>query len=822
MKPKYYSCFFLSLFACGQGNIQDTDRKDNLLDGPASTKLINNFCKKVKDTYDENDPSACVESINKLVGKYANNFWSLERCQGIFKQLCEQVPSYPSQIVYDVLYALLKNKCLDAVGVRTIIQGIEENNPKVFSSLKNSVEKKFKTCNQGTGDYSASIITESFGFILNKTIFIPGINTFTSTPIPQQKKEITIDDLTNIWQCVRFIINNNGFDTNSLKKLIKLASSEDFNEAIKAIADAGILFKDSGDDMMKAFDEENVNLNNTGLKALANCIDELNNYEITSGDNLKHLFTSLKNCTDLAPIFKKCTNAVQVDGKFLSKLAEKCPENYHNLIESIDKTHFDKNDGKKDGYLQFLEKYHNVNTKGLSPLFSKLLDFFPVADFIKLLKNIDLNRATFLDPLIKSLKGKKFNLECLKQLIDKHQDNSDTFNIVINKINKGSFDKDAKGDEVIQAFDGKNIQLEDDNLTKILSMIGWIKKQKISNCQTAIDFCYQNIKNLNGKNIKAVFEKVKDDKKFDLNDLVQLWEQGEKKFNKILPYIPETKLKQDNQGNDVIDKIIEKNIELNKNTLPQVLLMIDKNQKISAKKNKEVFQICRDNKFNKEDINRILAKCADNLKFDLDCLKLYNRVYSEQLNTVLAAIPDDKFNKKNNGNVVVKTIKNKEFDFDEGKLKKVLLLCQGGEITNVNSLYFVFSRSWNFVEDVKALDPFVGNNSLNGNGVISKIDGAEPEAQTAFVKKFYSKIQDHTITISNKNIAEKFVCFAYILYGQANDLTDLKKKIKTQANDHINSALKKDKLKKFGGEDKEYNDFDAFKKKLSEVLKLNE
>ena len=140
MKPKYYSCLFLSLFACDQENIQNTNRKDNLLDGPASTELINNFCEGVKDINDKNDnndPSAYVEPINKLVGKYANSFRSLERCQGIFKQLCEQGPTYSSQIVYDVLYALVKNKCLGAVGVRTIIQGIKEKNPEVFSLLNN-------------------------------------------------------------------------------------------------------------------------------------------------------------------------------------------------------------------------------------------------------------------------------------------------------------------------------------------------------------------------------------------------------------------------------------------------------------------------------------------------------------------------------------------------------------------------------------------------------------------------------------------------------------------------------------------------------------
>lgn len=821
MKPKYYSCLFLSLFACDQENIQNTNRKDNLLDGPASTELINNFCEGVKDINDKNDPSACVELTTKLVGEYANSFCSLERCKGIFKQLCKQGPTYSSQIVYDVLYALVKNKWLDADGVRTIIQGIKEENLTVFSLLNNYVEKKFKTCNQGTDDDAARIIAESFGFIFNKTIFIPGINTFTSTPIPPSENAITVDDLTDIWQCVNFI-KNNVFDQNSLKKLIALASSGDFNEAIKAIAGAGIFFQDSGNNMMKEFNGKNINLNNEGLQALANCIQS--SREIATTAKLKLLIPSLKNCTDLAPILKRCTNGVKVDGKFLSQLAQTCPQNYHDLIESIPKERFNTADDKKAGYLQFLETYHNVNKEGLSPLFSKLPNYFPEDDFITLLDNIDLDSATSLKPLIESLQGATFNLECLKKLATTYKDNSDTFNKVLSKINQYNFDQDNNGDEVIQAFDGKNIQLYNENLKKILFMI--YIGNKISDWQKAIDFCCENIKNLNDENIQSVVKQIKSNLKFDLNTLTYLWGKGEGKFNQILPCIPKHKLKKDNHGDNVIDEIIKNTIKLNKNTLPKVLSMIDDKKKITTTKNKDVFQICCENEFNAEDIKNILEKCKDNFKFALDCLDLYETVGKKRFNNVLAAIPDDRFDKNNTGNDVVKKIQTKAIALEEGNLSKVLLLCKDGDkITDVNSLYFVFCRSCNDAEGVKVLITFVEDNSLHGNGVISKInttDAKTTDAQKAFVEKFYSKIKNSTINIFNKNIAEKFVWFAYLWYKQDSNLTDLKNKMKNDVDKALlNNALKKDTLKDFGGKEITNEDFEAFQNKLSDVLELN-
>lgn len=754
MKPKYYSCFFLSLFACDQGNIQDTDLKDNLLDGPASTELINNFCQKVKDINDENDPSACVESINKLVGKYANNFWSLERCQGIFKQLCEQVPSYPSQIVYDVLYALLKNKCLDAVGVRTIIQGIEENNPKVFSLLNNYVCLNRSRVNET--DEPDRIIAESFGFILNKTIFIPGINTFTSTPIPQQKKEITIDDLTNIWQCVRFIINNNGFDTNSLKKLIKLASSEDFNEAIKAIADAGIFFKDSGDEMMNAFDGENVNLNDAGLQALANCIQDAK--QIVTTQNVKDLIPSLQNCKHLAPIFNKCTNGFIFD------------------------------------------------------------------DFITLLDHIDLDRTTLLGPLAESLKNDTFNLECLKKLAEKYKTDTATFNKVFSKIGDEKFDTSAKGDDVIQAFEGKNIELEDRNLTKVLLMIDGA--ELISNCQKAIIFCDKHITNPDEYNIPTVFDKVTPTHTLTvLKELLKAKEQVA--LNNILPHIPEEKLHQCN-GNPVIEIIIQNQDNLKANTIYKVLSRIsggkkDKN-KIDSSKHKEVFKLC----CNKPDldINKFIDKCK-NFKFKLDWLGWYKTYNPDRFYYVLTAIADDKFDKNNTGDAVLNKIRtlitDADMNFKRGNLKKILNLCQEKtNITEVDDLYPVFCRSRGYKEDVNALFDLVADASLNGNNFINKITSdQERGAQDDFVKTFYRKIKNETITISDKNIAKKFVWFTYIWYKQDSSLVNLKNKLKEDTDKTmVNGALKKETLKKFGGENEECNNFDAFEKKLREVLEL--
>lgn len=751
MKPKYYSCFFLSLFACDQGNIQDTDRKDNLLDGPASTELINNFCQKVKDINDENDPSACVESINKLVGKYANNFWSLERCQGIFKQLCEQVPSYPSQIVYDVLYALVKNKCLGAAGVRTIIQGIEENNPKVFSLLNNYVCLNRSRVNET--DEPDRIIAESFGFILNKTISISGINTFTSTPIPQQKKEITIDDLTNIWQCVRFIINNNGFDTNSLKKLIKLASSEDFNEAIKAIADAGIFFKDSGDEMMNAFDGENVNLNDAGLQALANCIQDTN--KIATTNNVLYLFPSLKNCTDLAPIFKKCEKAVTVD------------------------------------------------------------------EFIKLLDNIiNLNSVISLDPLVASLQDGKFNLDCLKKLTEKYNNKSDKFNKVLSKISGEKFDTSAKGDDVIQAFEGKKIELEDRNLTKVLLMIS--AKELISNCEKAIYFCDENITNPNESNIEAVFNKGENEI-FKLNVLESLLTSRKyTALNKILPHIPDEKLCHQHKGKKLITIIINHQDNLEANTIHKVLLMIDDRQKIVEKQNTTVFKLC----CNKQglDINKFIRKCID-FKFTLDCLDVYKKKDNhDQFNTVLAAIPDENFETKNNGDVVVKKFQNNDIEVTKGNVRRILLLCQDGKkITNVTCLYFVFSRSYDDKEGVKALIALVEDNSLNGNSVIWQIDTTKTyttDTQKDFVKKFYGKIRDNTIYLFDQNIAKKFVLFTYIWYKQDDQLIYLEKKMKKnnkkEPYDYDKLIPNKTILQNVGCETDE--DFTAFKTALNTAL----
>ena len=827
MKPKYYSCFFLSLFACGQENKEvknaeskDADPKGNLLNRDLSIiDVVNNLCEGVKDINDKNNPSAYVELTTKLVGEYANSFWSLERCQGIFKQLCEQVPSYPSQIVYDVLYALLKNKCLDAVGVQTIIQGIKEKNPKVFSLLNNYVCLNRSRVNET--DEPARIIAESFGFIFNNTIFIPGINTFTSTPIPLQEKGITIDDLTNIWQCVRFIINN-GFDTKSLKKLIKLASSGDFNEAIKAIADAGILFKDIGDDMMKAFEKEEVNLNDAGLQALANCIRDAK--QIVTTQNVKHLIPSLQNCKHLAPIFNKCTNAVQVDDEFLLELADKCTDNYHDLIESIPQERFNINNTKREGYLSFLNQYRNVNKEGLSPLFSKLPNFFREADFLKLLGYIDLNSATSLDTLVESLQDEKFNLGCLKILVKKYNNNSDKFNKVLSLINPGKFDNNADGNGVIGIFKYKEIQLDDGNLIKILSMIN--DTTKISDCEKAIDFWCKNIKNLNEQNIKAVFEKVEDDKKFNLNDLGTLWAQGKDKFDQILPCIPKAKLKQDHKGNDVIKTITALSIKLNTKTIPNVLSMIDDLQKISHDNNTAVFKFCcdKDNEFVAEDIKNILSKC-DNFEFVLDLLNVYAIIqYKAQFNAILSAIPDKYFVSKCKGDDVLEEIQYNEINVAKGNLRKILLLCKDGEkITNVNALYYVFCRSCKDEDGVKDLINLVAEGSLNGNDFISEIDdkAQEAKAQKDFIEKFYSKIQDKSIDISNRN-AKNFVVCAYIWYKKEENLNDLLARVMRKSfytRGAVKKALKIQTLKNFCDKDITDDDFQAFKNALTGAIK---
>ena len=754
MKPKYYSCFFLSLFACDQGKIevnnekaQDVDPKGNLLNVDSSIiDVVNNLCEGVKDINDKNNSPAYVELTTKLVEEYANSFWSLGRCQGIVKQRCEQVPS---QIVYDVLYALLKNKCLGAADVRTIIQGIKADNPKVFSLLNNYVEKKFKTCNQGTDD-SARIIAESFGFIFNDTIFIPGINIFTSTPLPSPETKITVDRLTNIWHCVNFI-NSNGFDKTSLQQLINLASSGDFNEAIKTIATSKIIFNGDGDEMMEVFQEKKVNLDNEGLKALAACIRA--EQSIATTQNVKYLIQSLNNCTDLAPIFNKCTNDVTF------------------------------------------------------------------VDFITLLDLIDLNRSTLLDPLAKSLKNETFNLECLQQLIAKYNE-SDTFNKVLSKISQDKFTKNEKGDKVIQVFDGTKIKLEEDNLNKVLSMIS--DAEQISHCQKAIDFCDKHIK-CNKPNIENVFNKVSEN--FRYKYLSKLLSNNLDALNQILPYIPDAKLSTNSNGNEIIQKIKPYIDRLNVNTIHTVLSMISNkdNNKISEKNNTKIVQWCCENKG--LDITKFISHCK-NFQFGVKCLGLYDSNYHNQFFAVLDKIDLPNFH-KHSGNTILETIQyliqNKGMYFEEGNLKKILNLCNK-QITNVNALYPVFCRSRKDQKGVKALINLVKDNSLNGNAFIQEIDdnAEKADAQKAFVETFYSKIKDSTITISAEN-AEKFVWFAYIWYGQDNNLEDLKNKIKKKkgkiiGDDFIKNALTENTLQKFGGKEINDEEFNAFETKLKDVL----
>lgn len=573
MKPKYYSCFFLSLFACDQGN-RDSSNID----------VVNNFCKGVKDINDKNDPLACVELTTKLGGEYASCFWSLERCQGIVKQLCELVPSYPSQIVYDVLYALLKNKCLGAAGVRTITQGIKDENPTVFSLLNNYVEKKFKTCNQGTDDYSARIIAESFGFIFNDTISIPGINTFTSTPIPPSESAITVNDLTDIWQCVRFIINNNEFDTNSLKKLIKLASSVDFNEAIKAIADAGIFFKYSGDIMMDAFDRENVNLNDAGLEALANCIQ--NTKPIATTQNVKHLIPSLQNCKYLAPIFNKCINGFIFDDfiTLLNHIDLDCTTLLDPLAESLKDGSFkleclikliNKYKGKHDTFNKVLAKINDKkftkNEKGdkvilafkdneipledvnLKKILSMISDMYQISNcqnaIVFCYGNIKNHNKQNIEAVFKKVE-QLFSLNDLETLLKGYKQNA--LNKILPDIPDEKLYQKCDGNATINKIKDLQTNLDANTIHKVLLMISTEDMKKIGPSKNTdiVQLCYDN-KDLD---ITKFIDKCRNFK-FDIKCLKLYKEEYRDRFNTVLTGLEPGNFDSDNEGDDVLDII---------------------------------------------------------------------------------------------------------------------------------------------------------------------------------------------------------------------------------------------------------------------------
>ena len=194
-----------------------------------------------------------------------------------------------------------------------------------------------------------------------------------------------------------------------------------------------------------------------------------------------------------------------------------------------------------------------------------------------------------LDNVVAKYKTCMFDLDCLRALIAL---GPKKFNTIIKKIN--NFDTTCEGDEVLKAFLGKDIQLNEVSLDKIVNMVD--TKQKISDANTLIQFFCKNIR-AKVESLDNVVAKYKTCM-FDLDCLRALIALGPKKFNTIIKKINnfDTTCKENEVLETLMSSKKEESIKLSDASFDKVISMF------TCEKSKYFFSLA---------VKSVVTNCAD-------------------------------------------------------------------------------------------------------------------------------------------------------------------------------------------------------------------
>ena len=668
MKPKY--SFFLPffLFACKNSGV-GTNKNDN-----PETQFLGQLT-------EVNRRNGTQSDFNELANNFKGSF-SLPNYLSIFRKICDVgYTNEPETLLY-VCTAWMNNGSIDKFEVQHIFRDLckthEDNYRKFFEYIKRLNFDEQNPNAQSLIDLLSKTGTKAIPHISLQAIGVPPIAKTEIIP-----DAITIDNIQDFGQWVRFINQKHEIDIKDWNKGNELISKFSingpklFNESV-CLINTNVVSKCSGNDIVGSISKQ-VQLTNDSLKAISSFIPD---DRVVDSDDLQSLLSLCTQISEFNPLFQKCDKKI-IDVAVLEKLID-CKKNnlggFDEVLQRIDADCFSTTCIGND-VLDTIIKVSNVRfcKDSCDKIFGMIQggkEIDKAEEFIDFLVNHVKTDVSSLDFGVNKYAGGAFNINCLTKLCSY----TGSFNNVINKVNK--FAK-CQGDDVIAQFVGKNIELDDKSLSKILKMIPYKQKITKNNAANLMKFIVKNLANV--EKIDTVFTKYVGGK-FNINCLTKLCTTHTDSFAKVIGQISDSKFATNCSGDNVIAQFVDKNIELDDTNLPKILKMIAAGQKITVANAANLMKFIVDNLVNVDKIDAVFGK-YENDAFDLDCLTELCTTHTDSFAKVIGKISDDKFVTDCKGDDVIAQIVGKNIKLDDTNLPKILkMINDGDKITEVNNL----------------------------------------------------------------------------------------------------------------------------------------